>query len=180
LPGRLIAMVSLAATLARRRIYYPRPVASLPDILMIDIPRRFASKRLPSGRFYPIMLETIDEQSEVEAFLAEERASVVPPDLLDERPSTFAREHLTIAHYAPSKTGWPFMQLCQWPAEFAARAANKSRMFARGVYTFELFHDRKRLEEATRVLLASLDRRHALHVETVFPDWSADPDAPPH
>ncbi len=147
---------------------------------MIDIPRRFASKRLPSGRFYPIMLETIEEQSEIEAFLAEQRASVVLPDLLDERPSTFQRMHLTIAHYGPSKRGWPFMQLCQWPAEFAARASTKDTTFARGAYTFELFRDRRRLEEATRVLLASLDRRQALRVETVFPDWSADPDAPPH
>jgi hypothetical protein len=132
------------------------------------------------ARFYPIMLETIEEQSEIEAFLAEERDLVVPPDLLDERPSTFAREHLTIAHYGPSKTGWPFIQLCQWPVEFAARASSKDRMFARGAYTFELFRDRKRLEEATRVLIASLDRRHALHVEIVFPDWSSDPGASPH
>lgn len=147
---------------------------------MIDIPRRFASKRFRLGRFYPIMLETIEEQSEVEAFLAEERKLVVAPDLLDERPSTLPREHLTIAHYGAPKTGWPFMQLCQWPAEFAARASSEDRMFARGAYTFELFRDRRRLEEATTVLLASLDRRHALHVETVFPDWSPDPEVPPH
>lgn len=147
---------------------------------MIDIPRRFASKRLRSGRFYPIMLETIDEQSEVEAFLAEDRNLVVAPDLLDERPSTFAKEHLTIAHYEASKTGWPFMQLCQWPAEFAARVSSEEGVFARGAYTFELFRDRRQLEEATTVLLASLDRRHELHVETVFPDWSPDPDVLPH
>ena len=173
-------MVSLAATLARRRIYYPRPVASLPDILMIDIPRRFASKRLALGRFYPIMVETVEEQAEVEAFLAAERDSMVSPDLLEERLSTFPKEHLTIAHYRPSHAGWPYVQLCQWPAEFAARASSKDRMFARGTYTFELFRDRKRLEKATTAILASLDQRHALHVETVFPDWSADPDASPH
>jgi hypothetical protein len=173
-------MVSLATTIARRRAYYPRPVASLPDILMIDVPRRFASMRLPLGRFYPVMVETIEEQSEFDASLAQERGSIIPPDLLDERPSTFTREHLTIAHYGPSKSGWPFVQLCQWPAEFAARASSADRIFARGSYTFELFRDRKRLEKATAVLLASLDQRHALHVETVFPDWSADPDAPSH
>jgi hypothetical protein len=174
-------MVSLASTIARRRIYYPRPVATLPDILMIDIPRRFAGKRHPLGRFYPVILETIEEQSEVEAFLAEERDLVVAPDLLDQRPSTFARQHLTIAHYAPSRTRWPFVQLCQWPPDFAARAASSGeRMFARGAYTFELYRDRKRLEEATKVLLESLDRRHAIHVETVFPDWSADPGTRPH
>ncbi|HYX19969.1 MAG TPA: hypothetical protein VFA98_03895 [Thermoanaerobaculia bacterium] len=174
-------MVSLAATLARRRIYYPRPVASLPDVLMIDIPRRFAGKRLPLGRFYPIVLETIEEQSEIEAFLAEERDDVVAPDLLDERPSAFAGEHLTIAHYAPSKRGWPFMQLCRWPAEFAARTESAGeRIFSRGAYTFELFRDRVRLEAATKVLLESLERRRPVRVETVFPDWSADPGTPPH
>ena len=173
-------MVSLAATVARRRIYYPRPVATLPDILMIDIIRRFATGRLPPGGFYPILVETVEERSEIEAFLSEERVSVVLPDLLDERPSAFAREHLTIAHYRPSRSGWPFVQLCQWPAGFAATASRKDRMFVRGAYTFELFRDRKRLEGATTLLLASLDRRHALQVETIFPNWSPDPDASPH
>ena len=172
-------MVSRASTAARRRIYYPRPVASLPDILMIDVPRRFAGKGLPLGRYYPVMVETVEEQLEIDAFLAEERHSMVSPDLLDERPSTMLREHLTIAHYGPSSPGWPFVQLCQWPAEFAARASSKDRMFARGVYTFELFRGRKRLEDASKALLESLDQRHALHVEIVFPDWSADPDASP-
>lgn len=147
---------------------------------MIDIPRRLASKRLLLKRFYPIMVETIEEQLEFDAFLGEERDSLVPPDLLDERPSTLLREHLTIAHYGPSAPAWPFVQLCQWPAEFAAKASSKDRMFARGVYTFELFRDRKRLEEASKELLASLDQRHALHVELVFPDWSADPDRSPN
>ena len=172
-------MVSLANTLARRRIYYPRPVANLPDILMFDIPRRYAGKRAPFGRFYPIFLETVEEQSEVEAFLGEERDVVVRPDLLNERPSTCAREHLTIAHYRPSLPGWPYVQLCQWPADFAARVG-KDRHFVRGAYTFELFADRKRLEKAATALVASLDRQHAPHVEIVFPDWSSDPAVSPH
>ena len=131
-------------------------------------------------RFYPILVETIEEQSEVEAFLAKPRDKVVMPDLLDERPSAFSKEHLTIAHYAPSEAGWPFVLLCQWPAEFAARASSEDRLFMRGIYTFELFPDRKQLEEASRVLLKSLDQEREPHVEIVFPDWSADPDAPPH
>jgi hypothetical protein len=173
-----MAMISLAATLARRRISYPRPIASLPDILMIDIPRRFASRRLSAKRFYPIMVETAEEQAQVDAFLARERETLVAPDLLHMRPSTFPKEHLTIAHYRPLEAGWPYVQLCQWPAEFAARASRGDQVFMRGAYTFELFRSRNRLEKATKVLLASLDRRHALHVETVFPDWSQDPDAP--
>jgi len=171
-------MVSLAATIARRRIYYPRPIASLPDILMIDIPRRFAGRGLPLTRFYPIMVETAQEQAEVDAFLRRERKALIPPDLLDERLSIFPKAHLTIAHYRPSQAAWPYVQLCQWPTEFAARASSRDRLFARGAYTFELFDDRKRLEEASKVLLASLDRRHALRVEMVFPDWSQDPEAP--
>ena len=171
-------MVSLAATLARRRIYYPRPIASLPDILMIDVPRRFADRGLARARFYPIMVETPGEQSELEAFLSEDRDSLVSPGILDERLSTLPKEHLTIAHYRPSQAGWPYVQLCQWPAEFVARASGGGRQFARGAYTFELFHGRKRLEAASQLLLASLDRRHALNVEVVFPDWSQDPEAP--
>lgn len=173
-------MVSLASTTARRRIYYPRPVASLPDILMIDIPRRFASKRVARNRFYPIMVETIEEHSELEAFLTAERQSLVPLDLLGERASTLPKGHLTLAHYAPSKPGWPFVLLCQWPAEFAAKMASEDRLFLRGAYTFELFGDRGRLEQASKGLLASLDRQHTPHVEIIFPDWSPDPDASPH
>jgi len=173
-------MVALAETIARRRVYYPRPVASLPDILMIDLPRRFARRRLPLKGFYPILIETIEEQSEIEAFLAQPREELVVPAFLNERPSALSKQHLTIAHYGPSEAGWPFVQLCQWPAEFAARASSKDRPFTRGVYTFEMFRDRKQLEEASKVLLTSIDRQRSPHVEIVFPDWSADPDAPPH
>jgi hypothetical protein len=172
--------VSLAATIARRRIYYPRPVASLPDILLIDVPPRFADKNAERRRFHPVLVETIEEQSELEAFLAADRESLVSPDLLGERASTLPKRHLTIAHYAPSEAGWPFILLCQWPAEFAARTASADRQFARGVYTFELFRDRRRLEQASSGLLGSLDRQHTPHVEIVFPDWSQDPDASPH
>jgi hypothetical protein len=173
-------MVTLAATIARRRVYYPRPVESLPDILMIDFPRRFARRRLALKGFYPILIETIEEQSEVEAFLAQLREELVVPDFLNERPSVLSREHLTIAHYGPSEAGWPFVQLCQWPADFAARASTKDRLFTRSVYTFELFRNRKQLEEASKILLSSLDPEREPNVEFVFPDWSADPDAPPH
>jgi hypothetical protein len=173
-------MVTLAATIARRRIYYPRPLACLPDILMIDIHRRSGATRRGLKRFHPIMVETVEEQSEIEAFLAQERERIVAPDLLDERLSTFPREHLTIAHYRPSKAGWPYVQLCQWPVDFASRFPSSGHVFARGAYTFELFRDRCRLEKAAKAVVASLDRRHAPHVEIVFPDWSNDPGAPPH
>ena len=173
-------MVTLAATIARRRVYYPRPVECLPDILMIELPRRFAGRRRPLKRFYPILIEAVEEQSEVEEFLAQPREKLVMPDLLKERASGFSKDQLTIAHYAPPEAGWPFVQLCRWPAEFAARASSTDRLFTRGVYTFELFPGRAPLEQASKVLLASLDREREPRVEIVFPDWSADPDAPPH
>ena len=172
-------MVTLAETVASRRIYYPRPVASLPDILMIGMPRRFASWRPASRRFHPIMIETTQEQAEVEAFLAEDRDSLVMPDILGDRLSSLAGDQLTIAHYRPSRAAWPFVQLCQWPAAFTARARGMDRAFARGAYTFELFRDRVALEKATRTLLASLEGRHSFQVATIFPDWSADPGARP-
>lgn len=147
---------------------------------MIDIPRRFAGERIGRNRFLPIIVETIEEHSELESFIAAERELLVGPDLLGERASTLSKKHLTIAHYAPSESGWPFVLLCQWPAEFAARTSSAGRRFARGAYTVELFPDRRRLEQASKGLLSSLDRRHTPHVEIVFPDWSPDPDASPH
>jgi len=173
-------MITLAATIARRKIYYPRPVECLPDILMIELPRRFAPRRPALKRFYPILIETIVEQSELEAFLAEPREGPIMPDLFAERPSSFSKEHLTIAHYSPSQAGWPFVLLCQWPAEFAAGASGHDRLFMRAIYTFELFPDRKALEQASTVLLRSLDRERDPRIEIVFPAWSADPDASPH
>src|SRR4051812_527471 len=136
-------MITLGATIARRRIYYPRPLASLPDILMIDMPRRSAARRLALKRFYPIMVETVDEQAEIEAFLAQERDRIVAPDLLDERLSTFPREHLTIAHYRPSQAGWPYVQLCQWPADFAARISSKDRRLPHRPHQLERFRGRQ-------------------------------------
>jgi hypothetical protein len=147
---------------------------------MIDIPARFAVGPLALGRFCPVLVETTGEQLELEAFLGEERGAPVRPDLLDGRPSTFAREHLTIAHYRPSQARWPYVQLCQWPAEFVSKASSTDPIFARGAYTYELFRDRGRLERATRLLLTSLERRQPLRIETVFPDWSSDPGASPH
>lgn len=170
-------MSSPGSTIAPRRSYYPRPIASLPDIVMIDISRRFAGGNLPLRRFFPIMIETLEEEAELDAFLAEKRDAVTLAKFLGGRPSTLPAEHLTIAHYGPPGRGWPFVQLCQWPARFAARIPTVHRLFARGAYTCELFLDRDRLERTSQLMLSSLAKRHALKVEVVFPDWSAPPDA---
>ena len=116
----------------------------------------------------------------MEAFINEDRQSVVVPNFLDDRFSTFTREHLTIAQYRPPRAAWPFVQLCQWPADFTMRTASRKRALARGAYTIELFRDRSALEEATRTLLTSLRGRHRFQVATIFPDWSVEPDSMPH
>ena len=166
-------MISLGAAIVRRRIYYPRPIAGLPDILMIEIEAGFHRGYLPLGRFYPMLVETADEQREVEDYLSEPREHVGPPDLLDARPATLPAEHITIAHYGPSADGWPFVLLCRWPADLTATAPEHLRMFARGVYTFDLFREERRLGRASDNLLLCLERRgQALDIEVIPPEWS--------
>ena len=146
---------------------------------MIDTARPLP-RGLPSlKRYSPIMVETPAEQTELDAFLRQTGHVAARPDLFDERPSTLPTGHLTIAHYAPPEPGWPFVQLCQWPADFAANLP-AHRLFARGAYTFELFLDPLRLERAARRLLRSLEQRHAVNLEVVFPDWSAPPNSSSH
>ncbi|MFC3443846.1 hypothetical protein ACFOKF_22105 [Sphingobium rhizovicinum] len=60
--------------IAARRIYYRRPLPTLPDILLIDIPPRFAGEGLALDRYYPAILETVAEAHEFEAYLFERRA----------------------------------------------------------------------------------------------------------
>jgi hypothetical protein len=50
--------------LAARRLYYQRSLATLPDILLIEIPARFAGSGLALHRYYPVILESLDEQQE--------------------------------------------------------------------------------------------------------------------
>jgi hypothetical protein len=165
-------MISLGAIIVRRRIYYPRPIAGLPDILMIEMVAEFRRGNLPLGRFYPILVETAEEQQEVEDYLNEPREHVGPPDLLDARPATLPADHITIAHYGPSTDGWPFVLLCRWPADLAATWPEYLRIFARGVYTFELFRERRQLERASDNLLFGLkQRRPCFNIEVIPPEW---------
>lgn len=166
-------MLSLDTTIVRRRIYYPRPIAGLPDILMIEVGSEFRRRSLPLGRYYPMIVETAEEQQEVEDYLNKPREQVGPPDLLDERPAILLAEHITIAHYGPSADGWPFVLLCRWPADLTATAPEHLRMFARGAYTFDLFREERRLERASDSLLLCLERRgQALNIEVIPPEWS--------
>jgi hypothetical protein len=168
-----MAMVSLSTTVARDRAYYPQPLLGLPDILMIRLPEAYWRSPRPLGRYYPIFVETIGEQEEVESFLDADRGAPAPPDIFDERPSILAADHITLVYYGPPAPRWPYVLLCRWPADLAAAAFDDTRMFARGVYTFDLFSNHDELESATEALLASLQRRRALAVEIGPPDWSA-------
>jgi len=161
-------MYALTDDLARRRILYPRPLPTLPDILVIDVPPRFAHASLPLGRFYPILIETEAELLDVEAYLARSRAAPVQPDLLDQRPSQVAVDRIIFAAYAPAGTGWPHVLLCHWPARFVQAAAD-SAMFARRAYTTEMFDSAEQLTSASTRLLAVLGSGSALAVTLIPP-----------
>jgi len=172
-------MVSLSTRVARRRVFYPRPILAMPDILMIDMPVGLREPSLPLGRYCPILVETAAEQRELETYLEEEYEQPCPPDPFASRPSMLPNDHITVAHYGPPTEGWPYGILCRWPPDLTS-AAEELRMFARHAYTIELFGDREQLEAASDRLLALLKRRGRVRIEIVRPDWSAAPGTPPH
>lgn len=173
-------MVSLIASIARHRAFYPRPIPTMPDIVMLDIPTEFQSDHPPLGNYYPILIETLAEQHELDGYLEAEREAPSLPDFLDARPSVLAADHITVAHYDRPSPGWPFALLCRWPPDLAKAAPKDLRMFVRGVYTIELFATRKQLERASDTLLALLRRRRRARVEIILPEWSPVPGKPPH
>jgi hypothetical protein len=173
-------MVSPSATIARRRVFYPRPILAMPDILMIDMPVGDAAASLLPGRYHPVLVETIAEQRELETCLDEACEAPFSPDLLDARPSVLPAGHITVAHYGPPAEDWPYVLLCRWPRDLTAAAPEELRMFVRGAYTVELFDDHEQLEQASDRLLALLRRRRRARVEIILPDWSAVPGTAPH
>lgn len=164
-------MVSPSTTVARHRAFYPRPIVTMPDILMIDLPAEFRERR----RYQAILIETVAEQQELEACLEDERQGASLPDLLNSRPSVLATDHITVAHYGPPGEDWPYALLCRWPPDLAAVTPRELRMFVRGAYTIELFANREQLDQASDTLLAILKRRRRARVEIILPDWSASP-----
>jgi hypothetical protein len=152
----------------------------MPDIVMIGLPAEFRNPQLPHGPYYPILIETIAEQNELETYLKD--AGQVPslPDLLDARPWRLAADHITVAHYGPPTDGWPYVLLCRWPPDLAAAAPHDLRIFVRGVFTIELFENEEGLERASDTLLALLKTRRQARVEIILPDWSAVPGKAPH
>ncbi len=131
----------LADDLARRRVIYPRPLPTLPDIVLIDLSPRFRSPSLPLGRYYPVIVETDRERVEWDAFLDAERPAPVAPDLLDRRPSALATARISFAHYDPPAPGWPWILLCHWPDDHVAIVGTAGDLFARRAYTIELATD---------------------------------------
>lgn len=146
----------LTDELAARRHLYDRPIATMPDILLIDIPARFASPSLPLGRYYPIIVENSRERIEVEAFLTEERTSLAVPDMLERRPTALVSITIIFCRYAPPSSDWPWLLLCQWPEAFTAMVPAGGDHFARESYTIELLGRLEELEATELVLLETL------------------------
>jgi hypothetical protein len=162
-----LEMVRLTDFLARRRCLYPRPIATLPDLLVIDVPVRFAHPSLSLGRYYAIMVETAAEQEEIDGFLAADRDSLVPPSLLDRRPSALTTARITIVEYAPPAPTWPWVLLCHWPRSYASLVPAEADLFARGAYTVEMFEAARSLADAEAMLLATLGQNTSLSVTTI-------------
>lgn len=135
---------------------YGRPLATMPDVLMIDIPPHHFSPSLPLERYYPVIIETDAEYAEMEAFLAMDRLRAVAPDLLDRRCSALIGDDVVIARYTPPCPGWPWLMLCRWPPDYAAMVPEKDNSFARGNYTSEVFYELEEIVEAEARLIETL------------------------
>ena len=156
-------MYSLDQDLARRRRLYPRPLLTLPDVMLIDIPDQFAGVSLPLGRYYPIIVETERERGELDRYLAADRPAPIVPDLFDHRPSQLSAERITIATYDPPDPSWPFLLLCHWQPLYTGMVTD-NRFFARGAYTSELFATLEELTASAERLLSVLGTGAALNV----------------
>ncbi|HEX7783458.1 MAG TPA: hypothetical protein VF509_11690 [Sphingobium sp.] len=163
----------LSDDLAKSRHLYTRAIATLPDLLLINIPAAFASASLPFGRYYPVILETIEERQEFEAFLQAERPAPIVPDLLDCRASALTTIDIVFALFDPAIAGWPWLLLCHWPADHVALAADQGDLFARGAYTIEIFPDSAARAAAISQLLAILGTHQCVQVVPVTPTTPA-------
>jgi hypothetical protein len=128
--------------LAARRCLYQRPMLTMPDVLLIDVPETYAFEALPLGRYYPILLEAGHELAEIEAFLAADRSQLTQPNLFDRRPSATESACVVVSRYRSPAFGWPWLLVCLWPAAYTAMAPTGSDLFARGAYTTEVYPTR--------------------------------------
>lgn len=153
--------------LAARRFLYRRPIVTMPDVLVIDIPMQNAAPSLSLGRYYPVILETADELGEIDTFLTAERLFPIVPDLFDRRPSALDASDITFCRYMSPALDWPMLLLCHWPSEFTAMVPPGSDYFARGCYTTEMFDSFAELESAEQKLIDTLGSRHPLTIRPV-------------
>jgi len=154
----------LGDILASRRRHYSRPLPTLPDICVIDIPQPYASPSLPLGRYYPVIIETEAEWAEWDHFLATDRIVPCAPDLFDRRPSALHAGTITFAHYDPAETGWPWILLCCWPADHVARAGDEGDLFARSAYSVEIAATHAERDAMADRVLDRLGRDRALNL----------------
>ncbi|MET3438063.1 hypothetical protein [Sphingomonas sp. 1185] len=157
----------LADTLARRRLRYARPLPTMPDICLIDVPPPYASPSLALGRYYPVILETDLEWDEWDRFLTVDRHTPVAPDLFDRRPSALHADTIILAHYDPPEPGWPWILLCRWPIDHVALAGDASDLFARSAYSVEILPDPTERATMQDRVLHSLGRQRAVNLTLV-------------
>jgi len=142
--------------LAARRVLYRRPLTTMPDVLLIDIPPAYGSPSLPLGRFFPVILETEAEYREMQAFLEQDRPQLAAPSLFDRRPSMLRSDAIVFARYAPPGAGWPWLLLCHWPEDCIALVPPGGDHFARGSYTIEVLATLPQIERAETQLRTTL------------------------
>lgn len=155
----------LTDDLAASRQLYLRSLPTLPDIMLIDVPAKFAAADLPLGRTYPVILETAGELAEMEAFLAATRRAPIVPDLFDRRPSALHSDDILFVRYAPPAPGWPWLLLCRWPPSYTFMLPPEGDYFARGAYTTEAFATRSELERVEARLLATLGTHYPVRID---------------
>lgn len=166
-------MIRLTDTLAQRRTLYRRPIAPLPDIMMLDIPAAFAGPTLPLGRYYPIIVETEAELRELVDYLDAPRPAIIVPELLDRRPTALCASQITLAHYAPLRPAWPYLLLCHWPRAYTRLIGPSADMFARGSYTMEVFRTAPELGDQSLMLLETLRTEQDVKVVVVPPSGAS-------
>lgn len=146
----------LSDDLAARRHLYAFPTAMAPALFAIDIPAPYAGAGLLMGRYYTVIMETVEEVAEFERYLQAERPAPVPPDLLDLRPSNRTAGTITFFEYRPPDAGWPWLLLCHWPGDYACHAGRDVSLLARGAYTIEAFATHRALLAMVMELIAIL------------------------
>lgn len=133
------------------RQLYPRSRLTLPNVMPIDIPARFAGAGLPLGRCYPVILETAGVCRDGN------RPRRLPsgPDLFDRRPSAFTPSTSSSSATHPPAA----LLLCRWLSRlYRHGAASRGRFHPRCLYERGL---RRRPRSGPRRSPATRDVRHA-------------------